>query len=297
MDQNRINGVFTALITPFTQGAVDYEKLAELVERQISAGVAGLVPVGTTGESPTLDNEEHIAVIAAVVRASRGRVPVIAGTGANSTREALDLTKAAEAAGADAFLQVAPYYNKPTQEGLFQHFRAIAGSTDKPIVLYSIPGRCGVEIAVSTVQRLLEACPNVRSIKEAGGTVSRVNELRAACGTDLTILCGDDGLTVPFIASGAKGIVSVASNLAPQVIVSLTRAALEGRFADAEAQQRTYFDLLTDLVFLEGNPVTIKEAMAQKGLLASAEVRLPLVPASEGTRLRIAEVLARLEIA
>lgn len=297
MEQNRFNGVFTALVTPFTRGAVDYDKLAELVERQIAAGVDGLVPVGTTGESPTLDNGEHIAVIAAVVRASKGRVPVIAGTGANSTREALDLTKAADKAGADAFLQVAPYYNKPSQEGLFQHFRAIAGSTDKPIVLYSIPARCGVEIAVPTVRRLLEACPNVRSIKEAGGTVSRVNELRAACGPDLTILCGDDGLTVPFVASGARGVVSVASNLAPKAIVRLTRAALEGRFADAEALQRTYFDLLTDLVFLEGNPVTIKEAMAQKGILASAEVRLPLVSASDATRARIAEILGRLEIA
>lgn len=297
MEQNRFNGVFTALVTPFTRGAVDYDKLAELVERQIAAGVDGLVPVGTTGESPTLDNGEHIAVIAAVVRASKGRVPVIAGTGANSTREALDLTKAADEAGADAFLQVAPYYNKPSQEGLFQHFRAIAGSTDKPIVLYSIPARCGVEIAVPTVRRLLEACPNVRSIKEAGGTVSRVNELRAACGPDLTILCGDDGLTVPFVASGARGVVSVASNLAPKAIVRLTRAALEGRFADAEALQRTYFDLLTDLVFLEGNPVTIKGAMAQKGILASAEVRLPLVSASDATRARIAEILGRLEIA
>ncbi len=291
------HGVFTALVTPFRDGKVDFDVLTSLVERQIAAGVSGLVPVGTTGESPTLDSSEHIAVIEAVVSAASGRVPVIAGTGANATREALELTREAGRVGADAFLQVAPYYNKPSQEGLFAHFSEVARATEKPIVLYSIPSRCGIEIGIDTVRRLAEAFPHVRTIKEAGGTVSRVSDLRAACGESLTILCGDDGLTLPFVACGAAGVVSVASNVAPGVIVRLTHAALEGDFKGAEALQRKYYDLLTEAVFLDGNPVTIKEVMHLAGVLDSPEVRLPLVRTSAKNRDRLRAAIEGLDLA
>ncbi len=291
------HGVFTALVTPFRNGKVDFDTLTALVERQITAGVSGLVPVGTTGESPTLDSSEHIAVIEAVAAAARGRVPVIAGTGANATREALELTREAGRVGADAFLQVAPYYNKPSQEGLFAHFSEIARATEKPIVLYSIPGRCGIEISIETVRRLAETFPHVRTIKEAGGTVTRVTDLRAACGENITILCGDDGLTLPFIACGATGVVSVASNVAPGVIVRLARTALDGDFKRAEAMQRQYHNLLTEAVFLDGNPVTIKEVMHVAGVLDSPDVRLPLVRTSSANRERLRAAIEGLDLA
>ncbi len=288
-------GVYTALITPMEAGgAIDWKTLGRLVEDQIAAGIAGLVAVGTTGESATLDNE-HIAVIEAVVRAAAGRVPVIAGTGSNSTAEALWLTRAAEAVGADAFLQVAPYYNKPSQEGLFQHFRKVAESTRKPVVLYSIPSRCGVEIAVATVARLAAACPNIRCIKEAGGDARRVAELRATC-PEVTVLCGDDGLVAPFIAAGARGVVSVASNLAPAVIRDLVEACLAGDTARAEQLTARWKPLLTELVFLDGNPVTIKEAMFQARRIPSPAVRLPLARTSAANQARLLETIRSLDL-
>lgn len=277
------SGVFTALITPFHQGAVDFTTLDNLIEDQIQAGVAGIVPVGTTGESPTLDTDEHIGVIRHVVKKVAGRVQVIAGTGANCTREAIHLTREADLAGADGFLQVAPYYNKPSQEGLFRHYSAIAEITAKPIVLYSIPGRCGIEIAVGTVKRLGQTFPHVRSIKEAGGTVSRVNDLRAACGEDLTILCGDDSLTLPFMAAGATGVISVASNLIPASVVELVNTLLAGDFNKALSLHSRWLPLFGDL-FIEGNPVTVKEAMLACGKIPDAEVRLPLWPISESNK-------------
>lgn len=283
MQAATFSGVFTALITPFSDGKVDYATLHNLVEKQIKDGVTGIVPVGTTGESPTLDTEEHIAVIRHVVTSARGRVKVIAGTGANCTREAIHLTREADLAGADGFLQVAPYYNKPSQEGLYRHFSAVAEVTAKPVILYSIPGRCGIEIAVATVKRLGEQFPHVRTIKEAGGTVSRVNDLMAACGDWLTVLSGDDGLTVPFMAAGATGVVSVASNLIPADVVRLVDLANQGDFAAARKEHARLYRLFTDL-FIEGNPVTIKEAMLLVGQIPSAEVRLPLCTISEGNR-------------
>lgn len=292
----QFRGVYTALVTPFQNGAVDFETLRQLVERQIHGGVAGLVPVGTTGESPTLSNDEHLAVIAATVEATAGRVPVIAGTGANSTAEALFLTQEAERAGADAFLQVAPYYNKPSPEGLFRHFSAIAEATTRPIILYSVPGRCGIEIPVETAARLSAAYPHVHTIKEAGGQVTRVQALRAACGDALTILSGDDGLIVPFIACGATGIISVASNLAPRLIVSLTQKALDGDFAGARALSEQFYGLLTDGVFLEGNPVAIKTGMELLGVLPSSEMRLPLAPMRADNRRRLAALLETLDL-
>jgi len=294
-DGDTFKGTFTALVTPMeNEGDLDWDQLNRHVEAQVGAGIDGLVPVGTTGESPTLTTYEHLEVIKAVVKQAAGRVPVIAGTGANSTEEALHLTREAELIGADAFLQVAPYYNKPSQEGIYHHFLKIARCTAKPIVLYSIPGRCGVEIAVETVARLAEACPNIRTIKEAGGDVRRVTELRKAC-PQVTVLSGDDGLIVPFVKEGAQGVVSVASNLAPTAIKTLTTAVLEGDFAKAESLEAQWRPLLTELVFLDGNPVTIKEVLFAAGLLPSPMVRLPLVRMSVEKRKRIREVLDQFE--
>lgn len=296
MKPSDFRGAYTALITPFRNGAVDYAHLNALVEEQIQAGIAGLVAVGTTGESPTLAHDEHIAVIQAVVEAARGRVPVIAGTGANATREALDLVREAEAVGASAHLQVAPYYNKPSQEGLYQHFAQVAEATRLPVILYSVPGRCGIEIGVEVVQRLAERYPHLRCIKEAGGNVARVSQLRAACGNDLTILCGDDGLTLPFMVAGATGVISVASNLAPQIIVDLCQAALDGCWTEAQAIHDRYYGLLTDLVFIEGNPVSIKAALHEAGKLPSEELRLPLVPCSARNREKIRQTVFDLQL-
>jgi 4-hydroxy-tetrahydrodipicolinate synthase len=287
-------GLYTALVTPMREdGSIDWETFGNHVENQISTGVDGLVPVGTTGESPTLSTSEHLRVIEEAVRVAAGRVPVIAGTGANSTEEALHLTREADRLGADAFLQVAPYYNKPSQEGVFQHFQAIAQATAKPIVLYSIPGRCGIEIAVETVRRLADACPNIRTIKEAGGEASRVIELRRHC-PDVTVLSGDDGLIIPFIQEEARGVVSVASNLAPDIIRELTMACLENDMARAEALVVEWEPLLTDLVFMDGNPVTIKEVLFQSGRIPSPAVRLPLVRMSAEHRERVADILQTL---
>jgi 4-hydroxy-tetrahydrodipicolinate synthase len=294
--EQNFRGVFTALVTPMDKsGQIDWESLHSLVESQVAHGIDGLVPVGTTGESPTLNSEEHIQVIEAVVKAAAGRVPVIAGTGANSTEEALQLTRAADIAGADAFLQVAPYYNKPSQEGVFRHFEAIANSTNKPIVLYSIPGRCGIEIAVETVARLAKACPNIRTIKEAGGEVSRVTELRNSC-PEVTVLSGDDGLIPSFIEAGASGVISVASNLAPGILKELTTACLEGDPATASSLYQRWELLLTELVFLDGNPVTIKEVMFQAGRLPHPTLRLPLVRTAEPNQARIRELLETINL-
>ncbi|MEX0322791.1 MAG: 4-hydroxy-tetrahydrodipicolinate synthase [Puniceicoccaceae bacterium] len=294
--EHTFSGVFTALVTPMDDsGLVNWQALSEHVDSQVAAGVDGLVPVGTTGESPTLTPEEHIKVIEVVVEAAAGRVPVIAGTGANSTDEALHLTRQADLAGADAFLQVAPYYNKPSQEGVFQHFQAIAGCTEKELVLYSIPGRCGIEIAVDTIARLADACPNVKTIKEAGGEVARVEALQKTC-PGVTILSGDDGLIPNFIAAGAKGVISVASNLAPQVIHDITYACLEGDKETADALYEQWKPLLTDLVFMDGNPVTIKEVMYQFGQLAHPTVRMPLVRTTEANQARIRELMQSINL-
>jgi len=276
-------GAITALITPFKDQQVSDVDLKKLVEFQIKGGIDGLVPVGTTGESPTLDHEEHLDVIRKVIAFGRGRVPIIAGTGSNSTKEAVELTGLSHEAGADAMLVVAPYYNKPSQEGLFRHYCAIADSTDRPIILYSIPSRCGIEISVGVVERLAKKYRHVRWIKEAGGSVERVDLLKQAMGKDLTVLSGDDSLTLPFMAVGAEGVISVASNLLPREVVRLTRAALENDFARAGKLHRKLFPTFKAL-FLEPNPVPVKVAMARAGIISSAEVRAPLsdiTPSSE----------------
>lgn len=291
MSVKPFTGVITALVTPFRNGHVAFDDLRSLVEKQIAAGVSGLVPVGTTGESPTLDHGEHLEVIRAVVEAARGRVPVIAGTGSNSTSEAVSLTRRAHEAGADGFLQVAPYYNKPTQEGLFRHFSAVAEATDRPIVLYSIPGRCVIEIAVPTIERLRRTYAHVDHIKEAGGSCDRVDQIRQALGADMTILCGDDALTVPFLSIGAKGVVSVAANLLPAELSAMVRAALAGDFAAALRTHHRLYPVFKAL-FIEPNPVPVKTAMAQAGLLSSAEVRGPLCELTPASRQTLLAALA-----
>lgn len=270
-----LTGTLTALVTPFSKQRVAYDDLRGLVEFQIRAGIDGLVPVGSTGESTTLSHEEHMDVVRCVIAAARGRVPVVAGAGSNSTLEALGLVRAAQAAGADAVLVVAPYYNRPTQEGLFQHFAQVAEATDRPVILYSIPSRCGVEIGVRVVERLRARYPHVRYIKESGGTVDRVDQLKQALGHDLVVLCGDDSLTLPFMAVGAEGVISVAANLRPREVVQLTHRALAGDYRGAARLHRRLYPLFKAL-FIETNPAPIKAALAAAGRIRSPEVRLPL---------------------
>jgi 4-hydroxy-tetrahydrodipicolinate synthase len=282
-------GTYTAIVTPFRRGEIDEAALRRLIQMQMRAGVDGIVPVGTTGESPTVDYDEHIRIIALSVQFAAGRIKVIAGTGGNSTQEAIHLTKRAERAGADASLQVAPYYNKPTQEGLFQHFRAVARATKLPLILYSIPGRCGVEIGVDTTVRLARACKNIIGIKEAGGQPDRVSQLRAALGAKFTILSGDDSLTLPFMAVGAQGVISVASNVIPREVARMVDAFARGDTATAQRLHAKYYPLFKDL-FIETNPIPVKAALAMMGLIAE-EYRLPLVPLAPANRARLAKTL------
>jgi 4-hydroxy-tetrahydrodipicolinate synthase len=267
-------GTYTAIVTPFKNGEVDFQALEKLVRAQIKGGVDGIVPVGTTGESPTLTCEEHIEVVRRSVEFAAGKIKVLAGTGGNSTTEAIFLTKAAEEAGADGSLQVAPYYNKPSQEGVFQHFMEISRFTKLPLVLYSIPGRCGIEISVETVRRLAIATPRIVGIKEAGGNADRVSQLRAALGSKFTILSGDDALTLPFMAVGAQGVISVASNLIPKQVSQMVSAFASGNTARALKLHQTYYPLFKDL-FVESNPVPAKTALALIGMMEE-DVRLPL---------------------
>jgi 4-hydroxy-tetrahydrodipicolinate synthase len=269
-------GTYTAIVTPFKNGDVDEAALERLIKAQIRGGVDGIVPVGTTGESPTLTYDEHIHVIALAVKFAAGKIKVLAGTGANSTREAIELTQRAERAGADGSLQVAPYYNKPTQEGLFQHFHAVARATKLPIVLYSVPSRCGVEIGVDTVNRLAHDSVNIVGIKESGGNADRVSQLRRALGPDFTILSGDDSLTLAFMALGANGVVSVASNIIPREVSHMVQAFQMGKAGLALRMHEKYYPVFRDL-FIETNPVPVKAAMAMMGMIEE-EYRLPLVP-------------------
>ena len=281
-EQHLFTGTYTAIVTPFKNGTLDESALERLVKAQIKGGVDGIVPVGTTGESPTLDYEEHIRVIELAVEFAHGKIKVLAGTGGNSTSEAIYLTKAAEEAGADGTLQVAPYYNKPSQEGLFQHFHAIARATKMPVVLYSIPGRCGIEIAVDTVNRLAHDSVNIVGIKEAGGNADRVSQLRQVLGPKFTILSGDDSLTLPFMAVGADGVISVASNVIPREVAHLVDAFAKGKVGLAQRIHAKYYPLFKDL-FIETNPVPVKAALAMMGMVAE-EYRLPLVAMSGKNR-------------
>lgn len=288
-------GAHTALITPFKDGNIDESSLRALVEKQVAGGVAGVVPVGTTGESPTLSHDEHQAVIEIAIAAADKRCLVMAGTGSNSTREAVQMTVAAEKAGADAALLVAPYYNKPSQEGLFQHFKRIAEATALPLVLYSIPGRCGIAIDVDTTARLREACPNIRGMKEAGGNPERVSQLKAAIPEGFDVLSGDDSLTLPFLSVGAVGVISVAGNLIPQAMSEMVNAALDGRWSEAMEIHRRYYPLFSGFLKLATNPEPIKAAMHLTGA-CEPDLRLPLVPLAGAKLEELRSILNQLEL-
>jgi 4-hydroxy-tetrahydrodipicolinate synthase len=275
-------GTYTAIVTPFKNGKIDEAAFERLIKIQIKAGIDGIVPVGTTGESPTVDIDEHLHIIALSIKFAAGKIKVLAGTGANATAEAVHLTREAEKLGADGSLQVAPYYNKPTQEGLFQHFCEIARNTKLPIVLYSIPGRCGIEIGVDTVKRLAESCKNIVGIKEAGGSCDRVSQLRGALGSRFKILSGDDPLTVPFMSVGAQGVISVASNVIPREVAQMVRAYASGDAKKALQIHQKFYPVFKDL-FIETNPVPVKAALAMMGQIEE-EYRLPLAPMSAKNR-------------
>jgi 4-hydroxy-tetrahydrodipicolinate synthase len=287
-------GTYTAIVTPFRNGRIDEEKLVKLVRWQIKSGVDGIVPVGTTGESPTVDCEEHIRIIDIVVQAVAGKAKVLAGTGANSTSEAIELTRAAEKVGADGSLQVAPYYNKPTQEGLYRHFRAIAKETKLPIILYSIPGRCGIEIGLETCRRLASDCKNIIGIKEAGGTPERVSLLKASIPNGFLILSGDDSMTLPFMSVGARGVISVASNVAPREVSNMVKAYLKGNVAVAQKLHFKLYPLFKNL-FVETNPVPVKAALAMMGMV-DEEYRLPLCEISASNRKVVQKTLKDLKL-
>jgi 4-hydroxy-tetrahydrodipicolinate synthase len=286
-------GTFTALVTPFRESAIDFTALRNLIESQIAAGIDGIIAVGTTGESPTLTHDERKEVIRCAIEAANKRCLVLAGTGSYSTREAIAATEEAEKLGVDGALLVAPYYNKPSQEGLFRHFSAIAKSTPLRLMLYNIPGRCGVDIAAETVARIQGDCPNVVSLKEAGGNVDRVSELRARLPEAFTVLSGDDGLTLPFLAAGAVGVVSVASNLLPREMCELVGAFVNGDLKRAEGLHRKLYWLFKDL-FIEPNPVPIKTALSWRGRIL-AEVRLPLCEMSAANQARLRKTLEKFE--
>lgn len=283
-------GTYTALITPFRNGTVDYEAFRALIDRQAAAGITGIVPVGTTGESPTVTSEEHLEIIRVAIEHNAGRMQVVAGTGANATAEAIHLTQEAEKMGADASLQVCPYYNKPSQEGLYQHYKAVADATKLPIMLYSVPGRSTVAIAPETATRLANDCPNVLSLKEAGGSVDRINQLVQAVPESCQLLSGDDPLTLPFMSCGAVGLVSVAANIIPEVMVQLVNACLAGNYAEALTLQKKYYPLFNALMSLDTNPVPIKSAAVKMGHCAE-EFRLPLVGLSSEKSAQLKTVL------
>jgi len=283
-----LRGTLTALVTPFRDGKLDMAALERLVQRQLDAGVDGLVPCGTTGESPTLSETEHREVVSCVARLSRGRVPVLAGSGTNCTAKTVDLARLNADCRADALLVVAPYYNKPSQEGLFRHFSTVAAATELPIVLYNIPGRCGVEISVETIKRLHAAHENIVAVKHATGSVAGAADLMAAC--DIAVLSGDDPLTLPLMSIGAVGVISVLSNLAPKTVKRLTDAALNGDMAAARAAHRELYPLAKALLSLDTNPIPIKTALALRGLCTD-EFRLPLCGLSEDNRRKLTRLL------
>jgi len=280
-------GAMVALITPFQDGDIDWQTLDELVDFQLENGIDAIVPVGTTGESPTLSHPEHQKVIERVVKAVGGKVPVIAGAGSNSTAEAIELTAFSRKVGADATLQVGPYYNKPTQEGFYQHFKAIAEEVDLPIVLYNIPGRCGAGMTPQTVARLAEI-ENIVAIKEATGSLDQASEIASRC--DITIISGDDSLTLPLAAVGGKGVISVVANIVPADVKALTDAILEGDFTTALKWHRKLFTLSKGMLTLATNPIPIKAAVAMLNM-ASDELRLPMTPLEEDKKATLRQTL------
>ena len=275
-------GAMVAIVTPFINGQVDEAGLRQLIEFQIANGTAAIIPCGTTGESPTLSHEEHERVVAVTVEQVNKRVPVIAGTGSNSTEEAIQLTRHAKQIGADGALMICPYYNKPTQEGLYQHYKKVAASVDIPIVLYNIPGRTAVNIEVETIARLAQI-PNIVGVKEASGSMKQITDIIARCGSDFDVVSGEDFLTYPLMCVGGKGVISVTSNILPGDMAKLCNLCLQGNFAEA---QKLFYRLLPlcHALFYETNPAPVKAALAMMGKIASEEVRLPLVGMSQANR-------------
>jgi 4-hydroxy-tetrahydrodipicolinate synthase len=284
------SGTFTALITPFRNGGVDVEALEGMVEFQVQHGVSGLVPCGTTGETPAMSEAEDRAVVETVVRVANGRVPVVAGTGSNSTDMAIKYTRMAQEVGADGSLQVAPYYNKPTQEGLYRHFATIAESTDLPLILYNIPGRTSVTISADTMARLAEI-PNIVGVKDSTLSMNMISDVIDLCGEDFDVLSGDDPMTLPLIALGGRGVISVASNVAPGAVSEMVKALLEGEW---ERGRELHYELLPlfRALFFETNPIPVKTAASLLGL-CSDEMRLPLIPMTGENLRRLQETMDR----
>ena len=281
-------GSLVAIVTPFKNGKLDERALGDLIEWQITSGTHGIVPCGTTGESATLTHAEHDRVVAFTVEVVRRRVPVVAGTGSNSTEEAIALTKHAKAAGVDGALLITPYYNKPTQEGLFLHYKAVAETVDLPLVVYNIPGRTGVNMMPATIARLT-ICPTVVAIKEGSGSVQQASEIIQLCGDRLTVLAGDDALTLPIMAVGGKGVITVTANLLPAKMAELVNAFRDGRLEAARAMHYELYPLFTAL-FYETNPIPVKEALHLMGKIAS-EIRLPLCPMGNENKAKLLAVL------
>ena len=288
-------GAMTAIVTPFTEkGSIDEEALRKLVEFQIKNRIDGLVPCGTTGESPTLDYDEHEKVIEIVIDAAKGKVPVIAGTGSNSAKEAIEMTRHAADAGANASLQVCPYYNKPTQEGLYRHFSAIANAVDIPIVIYNIQGRTGVNIETSTLARLAKEHSNIVGVKEASGNVSQIMEVINDLPKGFDVLSGDDNLTLPLMALGGKGVISVASNIIPREMHDMCEFALKGNLEKARQIHYRLLPLFKG-IFIETNPIPIKAALAMEGMIKES-YRLPMCEMQKENREKLKKVLEDLEI-
>ena len=286
-----IQGSIVAMVTPFRNGAVDEAKVRELVEWHVASGTDGIVPCGTTGESPTLTHDEHKRVVEIVVDAARGRIPIIAGTGSNSTAEAIDLTRHAKTAGARAALVVNPYYNRPTQEGLYRHFRAVAEAVDIPILVYNIQSRTAVNVETDTLQRLARDCPTIVGVKEASGSLDQMTQVILACGPDFSVVSGDDNLTLPLMSVGGRGVISVIANIVPRETAEMTHAALAGDWKLARELHLRLFPLCR-AVFIETNPIPVKEAMAMMGLL-EPEFRLPLCRMGDANRERLRAILTQ----
>ncbi len=283
-------GCLVALVTPFRDGAIDYRALDELVDHVIAGGIHGLVPCGTTGESPTLSPDEQADVVRAVAKRAAGRVPVVAGSGTNDTARSVSLSRAAVRAGADGLMLVAPYYNKPNQGGLYQHFAEIAAAVDVPMMLYNIPGRCGVEIANQTIARLHQEHSNIVAVKHATGSIDGASELAAM--SDIAILSGDDTLTLPLMSVGAVGVVSVVANLLPRESASLVDAALSDDWETARTLHQRLFPIARDMLKLDTNPIPIKTALAIRGMMTE-EFRLPLCPLSAEQRRLLEAIVER----
>jgi 4-hydroxy-tetrahydrodipicolinate synthase len=283
-------GLTVALVTPFKNEQVDYTELGRLVDWHVEQGTDCLVPCGTTGESPTLDHEEHERVVGAVCERARGRIKVMAGTGSNSTREAIRLTKSAKKSGADGALMVGPYYNKPTQDGYYRHFAAVAEACDLPIVLYNIPGRTGSNILPETMARMAESCPTIVGVKEATGSLDQASQIAALC--ELTILSGDDSLTLPLMSIGGRGVVSVVGNIVPADMKAMVRAFDMGDFASALRWHRKLFPLCRDMLGVATNPIPVKTALALLGR-GTGELRLPMCALDDAGRERVRKTLVQ----